>query len=1159
MSRTFLFLLLAASLVLAQDYRATVTGQVSDPTGSPIPNALVKAVKEGTNETKEVRTNNNGFYTLNYLDPGRYSFEISASGFSTLTRTGIVLLTADKLNLTVSLELGQVNQSITVVGEQELITTTTAARGLNFDPIKVAEYPLNGRQSYMLLALTPGVLFTQRTFGNTGFSGTRAWDVNGSYTMNGGRTGTNQFLLNGAPISSDGTWNVAINVEAIQEFKVMVNTYDAQYGRSGGGHVNTTMKSGTNGWHGSVFDFWRNAVLDANSTQNNRQGAGRGKRNQHQFGGVLGGPIRKDKDFFLFSFEGWRERVPFPTVTSTPPAGMRAGGGYTEFQQGIFDPLTSKLCEPADNCTAGGLYRRQPFPGNVVPASRISPIGRNILNLYPLPNQVGTATINQNYFGTGNTGVYRYEQPSARYDKVISQNDRLYGLFSFQDGSEFRNQNGFDPPARTGNMTSTRTNYLYVADWTRVLNPRMVLDVRASFNHFWQNFPDVSDFDYTYDKLGIKKVPQVDTFPSRLAPRVTVSDYNDILGNQFLNRSSRSQIDFSAGLSHTKGSHSMKYGYEWATIIRGAQNSGRPTGAISFDRLWTRQYSGRGLGNQDGNAVAALLLGLPSSGSIDYNDTFLRREPYMGWYFQDDWKLNKRLTLNLGLRYDIQFPVYEIHDRLIGGFDYNVKNSMSDPVLAQWRKLKAEFDATNPRYRYPDVPDTLRGGLLFAGVDNQPRRIYDWDLTNIQPRVGFAYNFLHKTVMRGGVGIFHRTSTQGGVTTGFSQSTPYINSLDGGRFPSAGLTGPYSLEDPWPTGVVPPTGSSQGLLTNIGRGVSFDIRKRLVPRTYQYSYGLERELPWDMVFEISYVGSVTNKEPVTLQMSDASPAMFTRAQQDPNFFNNPVPNPFFGILPAVGQGAAPTINARELYRRIPLFPGVSQQQEALGRVWYHGVQIRFEKRAFTNRVAGSLTWVLSYTFAKQLENSLRNNNHFEDERFINQLADIDRPQQFSWSGVWDLPFGKARHFKIQNNVLNTIFGDWNYNWILTYYGGPPTPKPDAVFGCESYIVSDQSPNRWFENRRGCYTQRAPFTFRDVESRFAWIRDPALPQLNITLAKRFRFGERYELELRGESFNFTNTPLLRGPNTSFTDPLFGTLPIQQDNFPRNIQIGARIKF
>jgi len=1151
----------------AQDFRATLTGQITDATKSPVPNAAVKVVKQGTNETKETKTNNEGIYTLPFLDPGNYAVEISAQGFNLVKRT-MVFRVADRLNLSVALEVAQVTEAVTVTAEQQLIETETASRGLNFDPIKVQEYPLNGRQTYMLLALTPGVLFTQEQFGSSGFSGTRAWDVNGSYTINGGRTGTNQFLLNGAPISTDGTWQIAPNVEAIQEFKVMTNTYDAEYGRSGGGHVNTTIKSGTNSIHGTVFDFWRNTILDANATQNNRQGAGRGKRNQHQFGGTVGLPIRKDKDFLFFSFEGWREVVPFPVVSSTIPAEMRAGDGYTFYNQRIYDPLTSRLCRSGidvPSCLSGGQYVRDPFLNNLVPASRISPIGKRILDLYPQPNQVGRRTINQNFFGTDKVGRYRYEQEMVRYDKVLSERDRLYGLFYFEDGSEYRDQNGFPPPAQTGNMPGTvRTKHGWVADWTRMISSTMVLEVRASHTRYWENFPDVSDPTFTWDKLGIKNIPTPPNAVSRVAPRIEVNDYNTILGGRRLNWGSRDQIDFAPALRQTFGKHSFKYGMEVSRIQRGSRNEGRSNGQFTFGRFWTQQYSGRGQGNSDGSPVATLLLGLPTDGFIDFNDTFLRNEPYVAWFFHDDWKVTPRLTLNLGLRYDIQWPLTELHNRLQGGFDFNTKSPVSDQVLARWRQLKADFDRANPTaVPYPAPPAELRGGLVFAGVGGQPRKTYDFDLSNIQPRIGFAYRFLNKTVMRGGGGVFHRTATQGNLTTGFSQQTPYQRSLDTGLTPSAPLgTGPYSLENPFPNGLIPPTGSSLGLLTNIGRGVSFDGRQRLIPRTYEYSFGIERELPWSVVIEASYVGSRTVHEPIGIQLSDMDAQNYRQAQANPDLYNRRLPNPFFGILPPASDfGASDQTTHRNLLRRIPLFNGVGHNTNPWGAAFYDAFQIRFEKRAFANRASGALTWVLSYTFAKQLERALRNGQNFETEPFIHQLTSIDRPSQFAFSGVWDLPFGKQRHFKTEKPVMEALAGGWNFNWILTFYEGPPTGKPDAVFSCGDYRVKDQNPNRWFNNdSRNCYIERAPYTFREVENRFSNIRNPGQgPQLNIAVAKKLQVSERFEVEIRGESFNLTNTPILSGPNTDFRNPLFGTLPIQQLNFPRQTQLGLRFKF
>ncbi len=1157
--------LVVLSAATAQEYRATILGQIRDSTGAVITNASVKATKDGTNVSRETISNAEGIYTLVGLDPGTFTVLVTAQGFSTVRREGIILQVAEKLNLPISMEVGQVTESVTVVGEQELIQTATASRGLVFDPIKMQEIPLNGRQAYMLLRLSPGVMFTQRQFGSSGFSGTRAWDVNGSFTMNGGRTGSNQFLLNGAPISTNGTFNLSPNVEAVQEMKIMVNTYDSQYGRSGGGHVNTTLKSGTNGWHGSVFDFWRNRILDANTRQNNAAGAARGFRNQHQYGGVVGGPIRRDKDFVFFSFEGWQERTPFPSVTTVPPVEIR--GGNFNFVPGgqpgpiqVFDPLTTVNCtQPGVSCISGGIYLRRPFPGNVIPANRISSIARNILNLYPAPN-FNPTSLAQNFVRPDNVGEYRYEQPMARWDRVLGDSNRLYVLFTFQDGSEYRNSNGFVPPAQNGNMPGTvRRDLNAVVSYDHTLTPTRILHVQTSFNRFIQNFPNVSDPTFTLDKLGIKNIPLVPTFPTRLAPQVNVSGYNNILGSQYLNESSRQQLNFQANIFQTTGRHSLKYGFEWAQLIRHTAASGNATGSWSFDNRWSRQHYGRrNAGSLDGNGVADLLLGLMDSGNIPFNDTFLRREPYVSWYIQDDWRVNGRLTLNLGLRYDVQFPLYEIHDRLLGGFDYGTVLPISNQVLTRWR----EFAATTPNY--PAVPAAIRGGLLFAGVGGQPRRVYDFDWTNIQPRIGFAYNFLAKTVMRGGVGLFYRTATQGQVTTGFSQNTDYINSIDGGFSHRAGLTGRYSLEDAFPDGLIPPLGSSQGLLTNIGTGVSFDSRQRPIPRTFQWSFTLERELPGGMVLEASYVGSLTTKETRSINLSDMNQADYEAAFRNPGLYQGTVPNPWFGIAPAnTAFGAGPLISRRELLRRIPQFQGVTHNTIPFGRAWYHGLQMRFEKRLLSDRSrGGALTWVTAYTWSKMIENSLRQNFTFEWFEKINQVASEDRSHNLTFAGIWDLPFGRGRAYgNTVSPVANAFLGGWTANATLIYQTGVPLGAWTGwEFLCGNPLAIQRSESQWFNRDRNCYRQLQPFELQQLPSRFHQLRSHTAPQLDIMLSKRFRLTERYELEFRGESFNATNTPL-RGdpPSGNPSDAQFGILPVQQLNFSRNVQLGVRVRF
>ena len=1157
--------LVLCSLSWAQEFRASILGEVRDSSGAAIPNATVKATKQDTNVSRETVTSAAGVYTLVGLDPGRYVVTVTASGFTTVQREGIVLQVAEKLNLSINMEVGQVTESVLVTAQQELIESTTASRGLVLNPTEMQEIPVSGRHVYMLLQLTPGVMFTQRTFGATGYSFMSAWAQSNAWTMNGGRTGTNQFLLNGAPVSTEGTYNTIPNVEAVQEMKVMVNTYDSQYGRSGGGHVTTTLKSGTNRWHGSVFDYWKNRVLDANTRQNNAAGQPSGFHNLHQFGGVVGGPIRKDKDFIFFSFEGLRARMPFPSVSSVPPAQVR-GGNFNSVPAGqsapvvVYDQQTSVACTTAGvTCIASGLYARQPFPNNTIPASRISPVGQAILNLYPLPN-FNPTSLTQNYLRPDNVGRYPYEMPMTRWDHIFGNNDRFSFLFTYFYGQEFRNQNGFDAPAQTGNMPGTmRRDWNYIATYDKTITPTKILHVQASFNRFIQNFPNISDPNFTWDKLNIKSIPPVPTYPTKAPPAVGVSGFASILGSQFLNQSSRQQLNFQANMAQTTGRHSMKYGFEWAQLMHHTRASGNASGSWTFDTVWSRRYYGQSQSALDGSGMADLLLGYMNSGNVPFNDSDFRREPYIAGFFQDDWRISSRLTVNLGLRYDVQFPMYEINNRLVSDFDFTTTSPVSNAVLAKWN----EYYAATPNY--PAPPAAIRGGLLYAGVGGQPRRIYNFDFSNIQPRLGIAYSFLPKTVMRGGIGIFHRTLLGSVVQTGFSQTTDYINSTNGGlNHRATSVNGPYSLENPFPDGLIPPLGSSKGLLTNIGTSVSFGGRQRPIPRTYQWSYTLERELPWSTVLEVSYVGSLTVKEPMSTNLSDALQKDYAIAGPTPSYFQQTLPNPFFGIAPTnTTLGAASVISRQNLLRRIPQFTGVTMSDNPWGRTWYHGLHVRYEKRMLREAGrAGALTWVLAYTWSKTMEKALRQNQTFEWMPLINQVASQDRTHDLTFGNVWDLPFGRNRAFLNNVGALgDAVLGNWKLNSALVYQSGVPLSAWTRwEYLCGDPLAGGHKETRWFDNNRGCYRQLGSFELTQLPARFSQIRSHAAPQLDLALSKVFRYGERYEIEFRTEAYNATNTPLRGDPNS--TNPSgsdFGILPVAQLNFARQVELALRFRF
>ncbi|MBI3680355.1 MAG: carboxypeptidase regulatory-like domain-containing protein [Acidobacteria bacterium] len=1149
--------LLAAILVLAasaaaQDFRAAVSGLVTDKTGAAIPNARVNAIRSGSNAGVEARTNRDGFYTLPFLSPGAYTFEVSAEGFQKLRSTGIQLMVADKIDLPFVLEVGNIAQEITVFADQELLRTGDASGGTNFDSLQTSEYALNGRQVYMLMDLAPGVLFTQEQFGASGFSGTRGWDTNGSYVMNGGVQGANQFLLNGAPISLTGSWQISPNVEAIQEFKVMTNTYDARYGRTGGGTVNTTLKSGANSWHGSVFDYVRNSILDANVTQNNRVGAPRGKHITHQFGGTIGGRLQPDHDFVFFSFEGFRERVPFPVVRDTAPMDLRDGQGFSRYRTNIYDPLTTRTCVPgvdtaSPRTACSGTYVRDPFPGNVLPQSRISPIGRGILSLWPEPNYIGET---QNLIAASNVGRYRYDQPMGKWDHIFSAKDRLTVTVSYQHGYEWRNQNGFPVPIDTGQIYSQRTTQHYILNWNHILTPTTIFDIRASFGRFTSYFPDGElENGFSPQDLGIRKMPRAPTSSRNLAPRINLDQYTSIIGNTYT-WSTQNQWSITPTMTRVHGKHTTHIGGEFAYAGIGSGNIGRANGEMSFSRTWTQRFADRAGNRFDGSGIADLLLGLPGSGFIDWNDTFYRTWPYVAFFIQNDWKVSRTLTLNLGLRYDIQIPFVERHNRVNSGFDLNSVNPLSEEILTRWRELKASYDARNPQFPYPDPPSAIYGGKLFVDP-SKGRRVYGSDFTNIQPRVGVAWLLMPRTVLRAGFGVYHRTATQNSQTDGFSRRTNYTKSDEEGDYtPRAGLTGPYSLEDPFPDGIAAPTGAQLGLLTNAGNAITFDGRQRPIPRTYQYSFGFQRRFPWSILIDASYAGSSTLHDSLPLQINYMSMGTFLEGQARPTYLNRNVPNPFYGIVPFTADfGNSPNIRAENLFRPYPLYNGITIATNPWARYRYDALQLRFERRFFGDRrKRGALTLIFSYTFSKSFEQNHRLNAWNLDENPVHQLTSADKPQNIAFSGVWDLP-GRGHKY----------LGGWNFNWIYTFRSGYPAPKPNTLFSCESYIVPDQSINKWFNNDTSCYRSRPSYTLRDTEDRFANIRNMDAPALNITLARTFRFRERYSLQLRGEAFNLTNTPLFGAPDANFQSARFTMLPLEQRNFPRLVQVALKVLF
>ena len=1158
----------AAMRLGAQDFRATITGQVSDPSGAAITGAQIRAVQRNTNAVIVAVSNHQGYYTLPFLQPSTFDIEVTAQGFSKLRRENITLLVAEKLDLPLNLEVGSVMERMVVSASADVIQTADASLGLNFDSLQTSEYALNGRQVYMLMDLTPGVLFTQEQFGTSGYSGTRGWDTSGAYVMNGGAPTSNSFSLNGAPISLTGSWQVAPNVDAIQEFKVQTNTYDAAIGRTGGGSVNTALKSGSNAVHGTLFDFIRNSVFDANYTQNNLVGAPRGKNIRNQFGGTVGGAIRKDHDFVFFSFEGFRERVPFPVVASVPPIDLRDGQHFTKYNANIFDPLTVHDCvAKVDVATCSSPYIRDPFPGNVLPVSRLSAVGQKLITFFPTPNAAGVA---QNFVAANSTGKYFYDQPMGRWDRVISERDRVYAMFTFQHGQEYRNQTGIPGAAASGNINNERTNFNIISSWTHILSPSAIFDLRASFGRFTQYAPDADlSTAITAKDLGMTNMIHAPTSNSEFPPRFITDQFANLFGNgsNLFTWSTSNQWNVVPTLTITSGKKTIRMGLDMVYASIGSGSIGQTNGQFNFDRSATRQYPLRGGTVSDGSGIADMLLGSPGSGFLDWNDTYYRSWPAIALFAQNDWKVSRKLTVNLGLRYDVQFPFVERWNRMNTGFDYKAVNPLSDRILSVWNANKAAYDANKANaFPFPPPPTAIYGGKTFI-EPGASRRTYNTDWTNLQPRIGIAWAFAPRTVLRTGFGIVHRTAAQGGYTDGFSQQTAYQASLNGGINPSAlagaSPSGPYSLVNPFPNGITAPTGRERGLLTNIGNAVSFDGRQRPIPRTFQYSFGLQRHMWWNVLLDASYVGSITNHDSLAYNSDYLPTDIFLQGQKTTTFLSRTVPNPFYGILPANSTfGASSTIAAQNLFYPYPLFNGITISTNPWAKIRYDSLQLSAQKRFGGNRnVSGALTMVFSYTFAKNMQSSNRLNNWNLAEDPVHELVSYDKPQNISYSGVWDIPFGKGRHFLPKpNKFVHQVISGWNVNWIYRFTSGNPVAGIDALSNCADLVVENQTKDRWFNNDKSCnYRSRASYTLRVVPDRYARLRQMDNLSVNLAVGKTFAVTERWKFNLRGEAFNLMNHPIYKAPDTSITSVRFGMLPLDQQNFPRVMQVSAKLIF
>jgi len=1129
----------AASPSFAQEFRATIIGQVSDTSGGPVPAATVTAVQQSTNQTYATKSNASGVFSVDYVNPGQYKVTVEASGFSVQVYPDITLEAGQKLNLNVTLAVGSVHEQVTVAASQGLLDTTSAASGGVMDQAKVETLPTdNGRSVWASLEFTQGVRSTG--YGDIVSYVFNPSGVGGNISFNGSPTGQSTYYVNGAPVSPQGTVQFTPQADAVEQVQAAGNS-GAQYGPGAGGTFTSIIKQGTNEFHGSAFDYLTNKLINANTWANNLTGLPRAANTHNDFGGAIGGPIRKDKTFFFFGFEAERTDQPQSSTDTVPTAAMR-GGNFSGTGYTIYDPATVACAETAAGCSQ---YNRAAFPNDTIPQSRISSIGAAIMGLYPNPTGLGLAS----NFSAQSARYTNYTQYITRFDQNISNDNRLNGLFSYQNTLLAPTTSNSFPGVGTTNDLPTAHDLNAALDFTHTFSSSLLADIRLSFGRYTSFNVAGTAVQQDYSVPGLT-MPIVPTTPHQnIAPSISVGNgYTPLIGNT-ANGTVNNYWNLSPVVSQVKGRHTLSYGFQFMDIQSGGSGiPGSPNGAFTFSGAWT-QLNPLQSAAGSGNSLADLLLGYPASGTVNWGITTFVGYHYYAGYVQDDFKVSRTLTLNLGLRWDVNNSPTERHNGINAGFCFTCKNP---------------YDA---QINHSAYPSPLMGGLTFPGV-SAPRDPYKVKLDQWQPRFGLAWAITPGTVLRAGFGIFYGVANPAVSSTGFSQSTPYISSLNGGVNP----TNYFLSGTPYPSGVIAPAGSSGGLQTSAGQGITYNSPDNVIPRTQQWTMGFQRRLPKQILLDIEYAGSHTHSLVVSQPWDVISSAQQAACFQNNATCNTNVPNPFYGVLPSNAPlGSSATIPTWELMRPYPLFNGVTQSNNPAGYSNYNALEARVERKL------KSLDFVANYTWSNNMySNAYLNSGNFVDDHLFYGPWTSEQRNYFNADVVWPLPVGQgASLFRDAHGFLGALVNHWQVVSAVRYFTGYPLSVPSAnlvgTSGCTSYVpAGGQTRQHWFNNTESCYQTLNQWQARTAPLYIGYLREPSFYVWNGALEKRFKLpGERMSMEFRASCSNCANSHRWGAANTTlsalptFTPNIgwsgFGTLGTTSQGSPRFFFFALKLLF
>jgi hypothetical protein len=1137
------FCVLLSMNLPAQTERGTISGRVLDPTSATVPDARVEATNQATGVRSATRTNDAGVYSIQQLPPGRYDLSVESAGFRRYSHTNIDLNVAQTLTLDVALEVGETVNTVEVTSAPPAIESSTSDLSTVVDSHKVMELPLsvsgNMRNPEQFVFLAPGV---------TGDA------VNTQ--INGSQSRAKEILIDGVSASSPesgGTLFTYPSIEAFQEFKLVSGNFNAEYGHTGGGFEVFVTKSGTNNLHGAVFDYLRNDVLDARGFFSTATPINR----QNEFGAALGGPVwvpkvynGRNRTFFYFVYSGFRFRQGATNaLTSVPPLDFLKGDfsrlvDRNGNQVPIYDPRTTSV-------DANGNVTRAQFSGNKIPADRFSSVAKAILPLFPAPINSGIL----NNFLTVGAKTFDRDQVDLKIDHRFS--DRSSASFFLYLGTQTTIDAPNLPPPLSNALDEDR-----LSRWARfshdfIFSPSALNHFALGFTREGQYWRELSVNQDWPAKLGLQGV---NTGAGNTFPIVTFTGGYNILGGGGIAspalfttpsgvnpKSTGSQVNnvwqMFDSISWIRGNHSFKFGADLRLMQTNGADFFLSQGRFDFNSLETAFPSAAGRAST-GNSFASFLLGAVDKGSLNVLAVVPgNRYHSLGAFVQDDWKISRKLTLNLGLRYDLFFPRTESHNNL-SGFD-------------------------------PSLPNPGAGGRLgaIAFLGNGPGRngrgsFADTDYRAFGPRVGFAYQLNVKTVARGGYGVFYE---QGNATAGLrtSQSfgfgfnaAPVFQTLD------AGVTPAFNWDNGFPQNFskpprIDPTVANGSDVNYIGRG---DGRP---PYIQNWTIDIQRDLGWNAVADVAYVGNKGTRLGTALfNLNELDPRflslgnLLTLPVTSPQAIAAGIPLPYAGFKGSVAQALRP----------YPQYTNIVERSNPNGNSTYHALQAKLEKR-----LAAGFTFLAAYTWSKSISDSdIQAGGGPSGQTYYNRklekaVSTNDVPQNVALSYLYELPFGPGKRFLRNPGVASRIFGGWTVTAIHHYFSGKPIVltanntlplfngvlRPNVNAGVtKSLPFHDPATDRYINP--AAFSVPAQFTFGTSARSYTDLRAPFTLDESFGLIKNTVVFERLTLQFRAEFFNVFNRVVFDAPAANVSNANFGQIT-SQANRPRQGQLALRLEF